>query len=282
MLSMSESSGLPRRVARAQRNRRVWIWAAIALLSVAAFAIADRYWRQLERDRLITEIVESGGQVDRIPPWQQWWQWVRLKPSVGTWVELAGNEFDDDWLYTHDNLRALTIHEMRFVDTRMTDAGVARLLAAHSLTSLVVIGTEFGDAAASALREQARLKNLRLSDASITDEGLAVLPLEQVMFLKIDGTRVTPAGLHHLSRCQRLRALWLDARQIDEGLATHLRTLPQLSRLHVVGGDLTDEEVRLLHGIQGLGRISLSGGTVTAEAAEALQRSIPGCEVVVR
>jgi hypothetical protein len=101
-------------------------------------------------------------------------------------------------------------------------------------------------------------KELRLNvslQASTDLSPLSRLQPEDLQYLQLSGTRVTNAGLAHLQRLTGLRVLWLyDTRINDQGLV-HLQGLTNLRVLN------------------------LRGTLVSPGGVDALQQTLPECEI---
>jgi hypothetical protein len=126
-------------------------------------------------------------------------------------------------------------------NTRITDAGLARLRGSTQLRTLSLGGTGISDAGLKHLQGLARLQRLYLANTGITDAGLAHLKdLIGLEYLDLQYTAVTDAGLIHLQGLRQLRMLHLDGAGVtDVGLA-HLKGLASLRCLHLQYTTVTD------------------------------------------
>jgi hypothetical protein len=150
----------------------------------------------------------------------------------------------------------------------------------HQLHEVNLAGSlNAGKATIAALNGQRELIGLYVDGIGMDDEDLAAFPLDQLLALSIRRTQITATGLESLPRCRRLYRLAIDGEQLNEQSATTMRSLPTLQQLHI-GEPVTDEQVRLLHGMTQLELATFGkNATVTEKAMKDLERSIPGSSV---
>jgi hypothetical protein len=262
--------------------RRQW-WIAIVLPAVFV-GVAQLCWHFGERrQKQIDQITQSGGHVQiGIPVWDRIVHWMRGTGYPITAVDLNGPVFDDAWLSANSNLDAIPIWALDLVDSPLSDEAISRLLREQRLHVVAFTGCpNVGQETIAALNEQEQLAGLSFDGIALSDDDIADLPLDQLLSLSIRGTQVTPAGLERLSRCRRLSRLTIGGEQLNEESATILRSLPALQYLYVADM-VTDEQVRLLHGMMQLEVAYFDTGTdISKEARRDLERSIPGCSVVL-
>jgi hypothetical protein len=129
--------------------------------------------------------------------------------------------------------RDRALEEMRFIRTKVTDAGLKELAALPALESLglegsPITGVGFGTSGWKKLRE------IDAPHTPFTDAGLnAVGALPAVTVLRLDSTQITNVGLHQLHHSKTLTELYLSGTKItDTGIAS-LKELDQLQVLDV-------------------------------------------------
>jgi hypothetical protein len=138
------------------------------------------------------------------------------------------------------------------------------------------------------------LKELWLDWPDVTAIGLRQLkPMTQLETLALRceykpgrPTTITDAGLEHLSSLTNLRVLRLDNADITDDGLIHLRRLTKLEDLDLFGTEISDAGMVHLQGLKNLTYLNVSEtqweqrhGAVTADAARALQKHLPGCEI---
>lgn len=221
---------------------RLWRRVLITMLCLAVAAATFQYRRAQARVRLIVEIQEAGGWfipgrslTERLSEWQ------RASPFTGGGGALCleGAKFTDQWLKERDYLSGLRFSELTLDDTLITPAAAAKLIDAHRLDRLAISRMAIALVTVRAIARHSSMTCLCLVDVDITDDDLSELPLESLTELRIAGTKITPAGIGHLTRCQRLQSLDLDGRQLDQASASYLRQLPELSTVLAIDGTLS-------------------------------------------
>jgi mono/diheme cytochrome c family protein len=112
----------------------------------------------------------------------------------------------------------------------------------------------------------ANFVNARTSD----DEALtALLPLkEQLVWLNLERTKVTDAGMKTIAQLQKLRTLYLNNTAVgDAGIQT-LETLSDLSYLNVVGSQVTDQSTSALGNMKQLDNLYLGNTSISSKAIQ--------------
>jgi WD40 repeat protein/Leucine-rich repeat (LRR) protein len=141
---------------------------------------------------------------------------IRLGPVSDLRLSSAG--ITDDGL--EDLKRAIGLTLLSLEDSRITDAGLPRLIDLRVLQSLSVAGTQVTDAGLASIAKMAKVRALNLSRTGITDAGLPLLSgLEKLEYLSLSGTQVTDAGLALISRMPAIQVLDVSHTAIsDQGL----------------------------------------------------------------
>jgi Leucine-rich repeat (LRR) protein len=132
------------------------------------------------------------------------------------------------------------------------------------------------------LKKLAHLKELDLSDASITDEHLDdIAECEAIEKLDLYGNSVTGKGLKKLSLLPRLSSLSLSKVQTvsDDDLKT-LRECPQLKIIYIKGTKCTEQGVMNLIELPSLEVIGLDKELVTEKVKAVFQKDRPQVKFV--
>jgi len=147
-------------------------------------------------------------------------------------------------------------------DTKVTDAGVAELCKAKTITDLDLSGTAVSDVGLLYLKPLPRLENLRLGvyreGAKITDEGLKTVgEMTRLKFLDLSGTKITNDGLLHLKELKRLTRLCLEDTKVTEAGLENLEPLTALEDLRLyLGRSVTDVGAEHLSKLKSLRRVT--------------------------
>lgn len=147
--------------------------------------------------------------------------------------------------------------------------------------------TDEGLAGADALVRLPRLRDVNLINCNaLTDAGLESLSRwSQVEALMINSSHgITDDGLAHLAGMTQLKHLWFVAEGggrlsvSDAGLA-HLRQVPRLESVMVIGVGISDAGLKHLEGIKQLKEIWLVRTAVSEDGFKRLQQVLPNCQV---
>jgi hypothetical protein len=264
-------------VVRSRRRRLLQIAVVTALL-IAAFPVLRAYLALLRQRevQLAAAITDAGGKVQLRPPFRErMTALLKGRRVQGTQVFL-GHGFDDEWVRRHDHLQDLNIQLLTIGEAELSGAGLAALLAEHPVTTLLANREELTDDAVAALADNGSLRELVLGYSTLTDKQLAHLPLEQLERLDIAGTRVTVDGLQELARCRKLRELDIDGRQFGPATVKLLNSLSSLERLRLCGSDVTDDHVKLLHGLNRYVLVTYWSTSTSEEARQDLTAVMRG------
>jgi len=159
---------------------------------------------------------------------------------------------------------------------QLTDDSLGRLKGLNDLQELSLHGNpKLGDGAVKYLQGLAGLRSLNLSDAQISDAGLAQLgSMTNLQSLCLRRTRISDAGLKHLAGLTGLRRLLISDNRITGAGLAHLTPLKNLEVLELQGARLVDDDLQLLAGFPKLCVLDLSETTIT-DAAMARLQSLP-------
>ena len=97
------------------------------------------------------------------------------------------------------------------------------------------------------------------TDIELADYGL----LAKTEKLDLRSSRVTDAGLLHLSKATNLKQLWLDNCLVTDAGLAHLKTLKNLESVRLNGTRVTDEGLANLKGMAKLKSLTLSNTSIT-------------------
>ena len=93
------------------------------------------------------------------------------------------------------------------------------------------------DFVAWAKRNPVPIRQVMLDQATISDDGLALLrDLPEVTEIDLSGTAITPAGIARLGGLRGLEIVGLDPAQLDERSVAALKALPHLKEVHMWTG----------------------------------------------
>lgn len=217
-------------------------------------------------------------------------------------LSLAGATVTNETL---TGLHFLThLRHLNLINTKVTSAGIPQIAELVQLKTLSIrCAPAVDDTALDHLGKIKQLEWLELSDTAVTDDGLAKLRcLQNLTMLDLSGTRISNEGLVHLRGLSHLIDLRLSATRIDDAGLTTVGQLKGLQALRlgktlISNAGLRDivalRELQLLDlwptdisasGLRYLARlprlVSLSvGPLVSVNAAEQLQRDLPGCQI---
>jgi Leucine-rich repeat (LRR) protein len=142
-------------------------------------------------------------------------------------------------------------------------------------------GPRTSDATLAVLKDARSLTALRLVCCRVTDEGLASLrSLTQLTRLEVGGTNVSDTVMSDLRKQPEFADLARSDCQItDRGLEqiSHLSNLTDLAVCHC---PITDDGVRQLAAMTSLRHLNVSDTAVSDVGVAELQRALPGCKII--
>lgn len=119
-----------------------------------------------------------------------------------------------------------------------------------------------------------------LRDTKVTDAGLEHLSgLSHLQTLALVNTDVTDAGLGHLTELSNLRDLSLANTKVTDAGLDHLNGLHQLQTLELLNTKVTDAGLEHLKGLSRLQRLGLVNLKVTDQGVKKLQEALPKCKI---
>lgn len=164
---------------------------------------------------------------------------------------LSGTSISDRGL---EHLKSLgTLEELRLHQTNVSDAGLLHLTELPRLRVLSLGDTRVTDAGLDALKALP-LVELDLGAPGITDQGLSRLKdFRQLRCLALQSsTKLTGAGLAHLTDVSTLRELSLAGNGLAPQAWENISHLGQLEILHVSGSIVTNQALSQLSGLNAL------------------------------
>jgi len=113
------------------------------------------------------------------------------------------------------------------------------------------------------------------------DEALAALAgaADNVVWLNLSKAQFTAAGIEHLAKLKNLIQLHLEHSTIDDAGIAKLAGFPRLEYLNLYGTSVTDAGVTPLAGLAKLRNLYVWQTKVSWDAAQGLQKAVPGLEV---
>ena len=146
--------------------------------------------------------------------------------------------------------------------------------------SCIAINGPVSDKGLSKLRNQSKLKELRIVGADISDDGIEVLKhLRNLESLMLAECSISDSGLKHLSDLTHLRSLDLTRAKVTDVGVTHLRQLRGLKELRLTGTTVSDEGLKQLADLKQLDEIHIDGTPVTAAGLAHLMIDLQGREL---
>ena len=206
-----------------------------------------------ERIDAINTIIEHGGEV--IPMW----------PSDGSGVYRFV-------IYSREDLQPTPHHR----SLQLKDNGIwpnwekLRI----DVQSVVFGGRDFTDAefsqVADDIRKLKRLRNLTLTNTSLTDDSLrTVAECRRVLFLSLTASdKITDRGVAHLADMSSLVHLRLDGTAVTDRTLRNLP--PNLQALNLSSSFVTDEGLRKMRGCESLQELELMNLEITLDGVMSL------------
>jgi mono/diheme cytochrome c family protein len=113
------------------------------------------------------------------------------------------------------------------------------------------------------------------------DEALAALAgaADNVVWLNLSKAQITAAGVEHLVKLKNLIQLHLEHSTVDDAGVAKLAGLPRLEYVNLYGTSVSDAGVTPLAGLAKLRNLYVWQTKVSWDAAQGLQKAVPGLEV---
>jgi internalin A len=191
------------------------------------------------------------GNMSEAKPWWPKWLDSLLGPDYFGHVVQAhlSDGVSDTELVHVGNLTWLEVLSLRggypdYVESPVTDTGLANLERLTGLQDLDISETPITDAGLIHVKALAQLKTLRLRGTEITDAGLAhIRPLRRLQILDLHDKAITDAGLAHLKGMSNLTQLDLRETTVTDAGMTHLKGLTKLQALWLGDTQVTDSKM---------------------------------------
>ena len=101
----------------------------------------------------------------------------------------------------------------------------------------------------------------------------------EVVEVVLVGTKITDAGLVHITGLTRLQRLVLHRTQITDAGLVHLEGMTQLQSLHLPSTKITDAGLVHLKGLTKLEALGLAQTKITDAGVADLQKALPNCNI---
>jgi internalin A len=181
-------------------------------------------------------------------------------PSLGM-IGVSGARITEEGLAELSKatgLGSLTLHETAIHDLHPLGA------LSTTLGAIDVEGSPITDEGLSPFAGASRLRMLNLSQTKVTDAGLAHLSMSSgLSSLYLNGTSITDAGLARLSGMTALRNLELAGTNVSGEGFSNLSGAKQLLFLNLQNSRVTDEGLAFVAKLRGLRQLNLNGTRVS-------------------
>jgi internalin A len=175
------------------------------------------------------------------------------------------------------------LRSVSLIASPASDLGLRNIADSNEISFLTLQGKEITDKSIEGIAKLKNLHRLFLTDAQVSDEGVAMLTKLPVSQLKLRGsritdraidslvdakftfewldltnTRVTDAGVKRLSAFKKLYFLWLNGTAITDASVKEIARLEKLQSLHLNGTAITDACMREIAGLKQMNVLSLA------------------------
>jgi hypothetical protein len=170
-----------------------------------------------------------------------------------------------------------SLAELEFYGSPLSSAGFANIGAITNLKDLYFNQVDVSDSNVSDLRNLTGLTRLTLSNnqSKITDAGLVHLSgMTRLEWLDLTGSKITGRGLASLNKMKQLKRLCLGWTQVDDLGLEVVAGFSKLEYLELHQTRVTDAGLARLKGLKNLNTLSLVGTAVTPQAVDDLKKAI--------
>lgn len=169
-------------------------------------------------------------------------------------LELRGADITDKGLASLAEMK-----DIEWIDlsgTRVTDEGLKHMRGWEELRKLTIEDSSITGTGFAALKKLKRLARIQLNRSRINDQGIeAITQLTEPddLYIWLDGTPITDAGLEKLASLQNLRELSLNgALRLTDKAADILKKFPSLTEVSVRGSAISPKAIAELKKKEGL------------------------------
>lgn len=198
-------------------------------------------------------------------------------------VSLKGEDANDDALALVSHLPGLrAVVVIADPDSRLTNRGLAPLIALPDLELLSLTGGRISDPALEFVGQLPKLRTLVLH-ADITDAGLDLLDgLNQLEQIDLSQTRITDVGAAGLARHPQLRTVILNGTAITNTALETIAQLKTIQNLYLGNTAVDDQAIESLKQMEQLRLLFLLDTPITPAAIAELQPflSIEWCTII--
>jgi Leucine-rich repeat (LRR) protein len=186
--------------------------------------------------------------------------WVDTRPVGSAWLrKLCGEDLLQD------------VVGLNCSGMDLGDADLRRLALLTELETLSLNHASITDPGFECFRHLRKLRELRLRQTAITDDGLAnVAQFKQLETLNLSFTDIGDAGARHLNGLTKLRSLHLDGTRITDAGVENLKTLKNLEWLNLYRTTVSDSGMVHLRPLTKLKWLDLSRTRVSDAALREL------------
>lgn len=185
---------------------------------------------------------------------------------------------------TDEDLRIIgtlkSLERLFFWDAKgITDEGVSHLSGLTRLGKVHLSFSHIGDEGLRVLADLPNIEYISVQGGRFTDRGLECLKDKKQLrglWVGIGPTKITDAGVRHLSGLTNLEYLELQKTGVTDTGLEHLSQLTTLESLYLSNTKVTDAGLSHLHGLKSLKKLFLSG---TQAAGGEFKIAVPGCSV---
>jgi hypothetical protein len=171
-----------------------------------------------------------------------------------------------------------SLEKLQFHGSALSTAGFENIGAITNLKELYFKQVDVSDRNLLDLRNLTALTRLTLDDyrSRITDAGLGHLSgMTRLEWLDLTGCKITGKGLVALKEMKQLKRLCLGWTQVDDVGMEVIAGLPKLERLELHRTKVTDAGLVRLRGLKYLRELSVRYTAVTPQAVGELKEAIP-------
>jgi len=171
-----------------------------------------------------------------------------------------------------------SLEELQFYGSPLSAAGFENIGAITNLKDLYFNQVDISDRNLLDLRNLTGLTRLTLdyNQSKITDAGLVHLSgMTRLEWLDLTGCKITGRGLASLQEMKQLKRLCLGWTQVDDIGLEVIAGFPKLESLELHQTRVTDAGLVHLRDLKNLRKLSVIGTAVTPQAVDELKKAIP-------